>query len=205
MSIFEYNGSACIAMTGKNCVAIASDNRLGSNQLQTVSTNFPKVFRVSEKSLVGLGGFASDIQTFRKSVQYSINMFEMREQRSMEPQTVSTMISNMLYSRRFGPWFITPVIAGLNDNNEPFISGFDCIGAACIAEDFIATGTADEQLTGTAESLWRPDLEPEDLFEVISQTLLSAVDRDCLSGWGGTVIILTPDKRITREIKGRMD
>jgi len=205
MSIFEYNGSACIAMTGKNCVAIASDNRLGNNQLQTVSCDFPKCFPVSKKSLVGMGGFASDLQTFQKHITYAINMYELREQREMEPATVSTMVSNMLYARRFGPWFITPVIAGLDEKNEPFISAFDCIGAGCEAKDFVATGTCDDQLMGAAESMWKPDLEVDELFEVISQTLLSAIDRDCLSGWGGTVIILTPEKRITREIKTRMD
>ena len=32
--------------------------------------------------------------------------------------------------------------------------------------------------------------EPEELFETISQALLSSVDRDCLSGWGGYVLIV---------------
>jgi len=32
--------------------------------------------------------------------------------------------------------------------------------------------------------------EAEELFETISQALLSSVDRDCLSGWGGHVYIV---------------
>jgi 20S proteasome alpha/beta subunit len=32
--------------------------------------------------------------------------------------------------------------------------------------------------------------EPEDLFETISQCLLSAVDRDAFSGWGGIVHVM---------------
>ena len=32
--------------------------------------------------------------------------------------------------------------------------------------------------------------EPEDLFETISQTLLAAVDRDCISGWGAVVHVM---------------
>lgn len=31
---------------------------------------------------------------------------------------------------------------------------------------------------------------PEELFETISQALLSSVDRDCLSGWGGHVYVV---------------
>lgn len=32
--------------------------------------------------------------------------------------------------------------------------------------------------------------EPEELFETVSQALLSSVDRDCLSGWGGHVFVV---------------
>lgn len=32
--------------------------------------------------------------------------------------------------------------------------------------------------------------EPEELFETISQALLSSVDRDCISGWGGVVHVV---------------
>jgi 20S proteasome subunit beta 3 len=39
----QLNGGSVIAMIGKDCVAIASDLRLG-NQALTVSTNFEKVY-----------------------------------------------------------------------------------------------------------------------------------------------------------------
>ena len=52
---------------------------------------------------------------------------------------------------------------------------------------------------------YRKDLEPEDLFEVISQSLLSSVDRDAMSGWGAVVHIVTADKIVTRRLQARMD
>jgi 20S proteasome subunit beta 3 len=39
----EYNGGSVIAMVGKDCVAIASDLRLGV-QSTSISSNFQKVF-----------------------------------------------------------------------------------------------------------------------------------------------------------------
>lgn len=62
MSIMEYNGGACIAMVGKDCVAIASDKRFGV-QAQTVGFDFEKVFRIQERTFVGLTGLATDVQT----------------------------------------------------------------------------------------------------------------------------------------------
>ena len=48
-------------------------------------------------------------------------------------------------------------------------------------------------------------MEPEELFEVISQCLLSSVDRDAYSGWGAEVYIIAPDQIIQRRLKARLD
>jgi 20S proteasome alpha/beta subunit len=62
MSIFEYNGSALVAMVGKNCFAIASDRRLGV-QLQTIATDFQRISKIHDKLFIGLSGLATDAQT----------------------------------------------------------------------------------------------------------------------------------------------
>lgn len=46
---------------------------------------------------------------------------------------------------------------------------------------------------------------PDELFETISQSLLNAVDRDALSGWGAHVYIIEKGKVTKRLLKGRQD
>ena len=58
----EYNGSAIMAMKGKNCVAIAADRRFGIQAL-TLSTDFQKIFPVTGKTYMGLPGLATDVLT----------------------------------------------------------------------------------------------------------------------------------------------
>jgi 20S proteasome subunit beta 3 len=58
----QYNGGAVVAMVGKNCVAIASDTRLGVQAL-TVSCDFQKLFPVNDKCYLGLAGLATDVIT----------------------------------------------------------------------------------------------------------------------------------------------
>ena len=60
---------------------------------------------------------------------------------------------------RFGPYFVEPVIAGLDPKtNEPFIAAMDLIGCPMVTDDFVVSGTCTEQLYGMCESLWRPDM-----------------------------------------------
>lgn len=65
-----------------------------------------------------------------------------------------------------------------------------CANPSVDVQDFVVSGTASEKLFGMAESLWEPNLAPDDLFETISQTMLNAVDRDAYSGWGVVVWII---------------
>ncbi len=85
----------------------------------------------------------------------------------------------------------------------------DLIGAPVFAKDFVVAGTCTSNLHGMCEAMYKPDMvieacitvniispnvcciqSPEELFEVLSQCLLSAIDRDALSGWGAVVHIM---------------
>lgn len=211
-------------MVGKDCVAIACDLRLGLQSL-TVSNNFPKIFQYAPSCYLGLTGLATDVSTVSDLFRYKVNMYRLREERNISPQTLANLVSSSLYEKRFGPYFVSPVLAGINHTTgKPFICGFDSIGCIDFAKDFIVGGTASDQLFGTCEGLWEPDLvrlpfpcskakaegltlaqEPDELFETVSQALLNAVDRDALSGWGAHVYIVEKDKVTKRLLKGRQD
>jgi len=191
-------------MAGKNCVGIASDNRLGI-QAQTVAMDFKKVFKITDRLYVGLAGLATDVQTLEQMLRFRNNLYELREERKMSPKVLSNLLSHLLYEKRFGPWFVEPVIAGLDDKGNPYLSTMDLIGAQCETKDFVVSGTCTGNMYGMCETLFRPNMDAEDLFETLAQALMSSTDRDALSGWGGVVHIITPEGVISRELKGRQD
>eukprot|EP00920_Eleutheroschizon_duboscqi_P002200 GHVT01005432.1.p1 GENE.GHVT01005432.1~~GHVT01005432.1.p1 ORF type:complete len:208 (-),score=18.54 GHVT01005432.1:448-1071(-) len=204
--LFSYNGSSVVAMSGDGCVAIASDKRLGINRFSTISSNFPKVYRLNERTLAGFSGLATDMQTLAAELRFRVHLYELREERSMKPKVVSNLIGSLLYGRRWAPWFVSPVVAGLDEEGVPFLSAFDFIGAACTANDFVCAGTASEQLYGLCESLYKPNMKPDELSETLSQCLLAALDRDCVAGWGAVIHLISKDGTVTtKHLKGRMD
>ena len=76
---------------------------------------------------------------------------------------------------------ISPVVAGLDKISEteyaPVVCTYDSIGYREHSNGWECAGTASELLSGCAESYYRPNLEPEELFDVISNCLLSGIDR----------------------------
>lgn len=117
------------------------------------------------------------------------------------------MVSSTLYEHRFGPFFVNPIVIGLDhtDNYKPYIATYDSIGCLTESGEFQVAGTSSELLYGTCEAFYKENMEPEQLFETISQSLLSAVDRDCLSGWGAYVYVMTPGAISVKKLKMRQD
>merc|ERR1712088_635807 len=111
-------------------------------------------------------------------------MYELREGRKMRPKTFAAMLSNLLYERRFGPFFVEPIVAGIDPaTKEPYICNMDLIGNKTDPEDMVA----------------------EQIFESTSQALTNAFDRDSGAGWGAVVHVIEADKITTRKLKTRMD
>ena len=136
-------------MVGKDCVAIACDLRLGLQAL-TVSNNFPKIFNYSESVYLGLTGLATDVSTVSELFRFKVNMYRLREERQISPQTMANLVST---------------------------SGVDSIGCIDFAKDFIVSGTASDQLFGTCEGLWEPDLV---CYGLLSSAVGSMTDAEVL-------------------------
>jgi 20S proteasome subunit beta 3 len=194
-----------IGMAGNGCVGIASDRRFGAQQ-QTIGMDMHRIFKINNKTLIGFGGLASDVATVFEDLKMKTDLYKLREDRDIKPKTFDSLVSNYLYSKRFGPFFIEPIIVGLEgEDNKPFLSGQDLIGMPVFTNDFVVVGTAESSLYGVCESFFRPNLGPDELCEVMAQCILNATDRDCLSGYGAVIYILTPDRLIVREVEGRHD
>jgi len=200
----QINGSAILAMTGRNCVAIAADRRYGI-QGQMVATTMDKTFKMHDRLFVGLSGLASDVQSVSQLLKFRMNLYRLREEREIAPKAFAHVLGQLLYEKRFGPYFVEPVVAGLDADGTPFVTAMDLIGAPVLTDDFVVAGTSSENLYGMCEGLFRPNLPPDELAEVAAQALLASVDRDALAGWGAVVHVITKDGVTTRELKARQD
>ena len=104
---------------------------------------------------------------------------------------------------------MSPVIAGLDkvgeDQYKPVVATYDSIGCLDDSAGFQVAGTGSELLYGVAETFYKEGMGPDELYECISNCLLSALDRDSLSGWGAYVYILTPGQLTVKSLKTRQD
>jgi 20S proteasome subunit beta 3 len=79
----------------------------------TLAANWPKTYQINERAYVGLVGLAADQQTVFDLLRFKAKMYKLREGRDIGAKTLANLCSSTLYERRFGPYFVEPIVAGL--------------------------------------------------------------------------------------------
>eukprot|EP00545_Synedropsis_sp_CCMP1620_P008357 CAMPEP_0119010968 /NCGR_PEP_ID=MMETSP1176-20130426/5365_1 /TAXON_ID=265551 /ORGANISM="Synedropsis recta cf, Strain CCMP1620" /LENGTH=221 /DNA_ID=CAMNT_0006963719 /DNA_START=232 /DNA_END=897 /DNA_ORIENTATION=+ len=207
------NGGSCLAMAGDGCVALAVDKRFGSGP-QMVNIAPRSVFMPHSKLMVAFTGLEGDIQSLLQEMQVQVESKTSRgtlltatKRRNISPRAMASLTSHVLYNRRQSPYYVQPLVVGLQKNSNgddadqkekssklrPFLCAQDVIGAQSMSDCFVCAGVATKSLYGIAEALWRPKLSPSELAQVCGKAFLSALERDCLSGYGAVVYLMTED------------
>lgn len=199
--------SGCVvAMCGANCVAIGTDHRFATRGGQTICDNFKKVYHIAPHLMYGMTGLQADILSVRDRMAFRQNIVEINEDHIIGPQEFTQLLSTFMFEYRFAPFYVNAIIAGLEfENCTPYICSLDSCGYVNRTKDFVVSGNCMAQIYGMCETLWQPNMEPSQLFEIISQSMVHALDRDAVSGWGATVYVIEEDKLTERTLKTRMD
>ena len=166
--------------------------------------------------------------------------FDGSKRSRMNPRAIAMLMSHLLYRRRNAPYYVEPVIVGLETVSveddclketstdksiqlqsiidtdatnlieyatssisperrtqyktktiqRPYLCTTDMLGAQSTSQSFVCSGVASRSLHGTAEALWRPNLEGEELVEICGKAFVSALERDCYSGYGAVVYLI---------------
>jgi 20S proteasome subunit beta 3 len=224
-------------MAGRDCVAVAVDRRFGSGPALVSAQSRRSLLLPSERCLVGFTGLQSDVETLQLELltlieaKYSTGIAVRAAAASsssansrgagISPRSVASLVSHVLYGRRRSPYYVEPVVVGLERCQEgagggppsepappryrPYLCSMDAIGAASRSRDFACGGAASSSLYGTSEAFWRPGMDRRELLEVISRAFVTALERDCLSGYGALVYLMTADGITEYDISTRED
>ena len=202
-----------MAMAGHECVALAVDKRFGSGP-QMVNIAPRHVWAPHSNLMLAFSGLEGDVQSLSEELKMEVDAsrnralgfsigglkaeedeinddLESRRSR-ISPSALACLTSHVLYQKR--GYYVEPLVVGLMEKTrKPFLCAMDMIGAQSFSKSFICSGAASTSLYGTAEALWRPDMEPKELLECCGKVFQSG--RFVLWIWNSISILwqyLTP-------------
>jgi len=127
-SPYNDNGGTTVAVAGQDYALIASDTRLTDGGYGILSRTTPKLFQLTDNMVLGATGCWADVLTLTRLVSARIQMYKYSHNQTMNLLGAAQMLSNVLYSKRFFPYSVSNVLAGLDENGEGWVYSYDPVG-----------------------------------------------------------------------------
>lgn len=194
-SPYSWHGGTVVGIAGEDFAVIASDTRLGEHGA-IYQRDHSRLHQITPQTVMGNCGFHGDATQLIKLVKLKCKVYEHDHRTPPSPCAIAQMVATNLYYRRFFPYYVYNLIAGMDEEGKGAVFSYDPVGTVervtCISE-----GTAssllqpflDNQIYGKnlgkpvgSTEFAVPELTKERAVMVIKDAFISAAERDTNTG-----------------------
>ncbi|KOB66932.1 Proteasome beta subunit, partial [Operophtera brumata] len=138
------NGGSILAIAGEDYALIGSDTRLCRDN--SICTRDQKwLFKLSQRMVFGAVGCWADGLQLQRLLSGRQQMYESETDKSMSTPAMAQMVSTVLYYKRFFPYNVSSLLAGLDEDGKGCVFHFDCLGWSERCE-YCAEGSARSEM-----------------------------------------------------------
>ncbi|XP_041368051.1 proteasome subunit beta type-1-B-like [Gigantopelta aegis] len=209
---YAHNGGTVLAIAGEDFAVIASDTRL-SDGFSIYSRDVPKVYQLTDKTVLGACGFHGDVLTLTKILQARLKIYGHEHNRKMTISAIAAMLSTMLYYRRFFPYYVYNILAGVDQDGKGCVYSFDPVGSY-EREAYRAGGTASAMLQPLLDNqigfknmqgVKKVPHGQEKTVSLVKDVFISAAERDIYTGDSIIISVVNKDGVKTETFQLRKD
>ncbi|PWA17147.1 hypothetical protein CCH79_00010535 [Gambusia affinis] len=209
-SPYAFNGGTVLAVAGEDFAIVASDTRL-SEGYSIHSRDSPKCYKLTDTTVIGCSGFHGDCLTLTKIIDARLKMYKHSNNKTMTSGAIAAMLSTILYSRRFFPYYVYNIIGGLDEEGKGAVYSFDPVGSYQ-RDTYKAGGSASAMLQPlldnqsdscqnaasqigfkNMEGVQHLPLTQEKAVQLVKDVFISAAERDVYTGDALRVCVITKD------------
>ncbi|CAI7638770.1 unnamed protein product [Penicillium pancosmium] len=130
------NGGSTLGITGSDFAILAGDTRSTSGY-NINSRMVPKVFKIGGDEETGEGahiilsvvGFAADGNALKERLDSVVKMYKYQHGKPMSVSACAQRLSTILYGKRFFPYYVTAILAGLDEEGKGALYSYDPVGS----------------------------------------------------------------------------
>jgi proteasome beta subunit len=198
-------GTTILGMVCKDGVVIASERRATMGTLIAHKTT-KKLYKIDVHLALATAGLVGDLQVLSRYLSAEANLYRLKRDAKIPVKSAATLMSNILNSRKFTPYFVQLILGGW-DSAGGHIYSLDAAGGA-IPDKYTAGGSGSPYVYGVLEDLYRDDITVEEGIDIAARAMCAALGRDSASGDGMDIAVITEKefKYLTEdEIKARLE
>ena len=215
---YAMNGGSLVSIAGEDFTVLASDTRL-SEGYSILTRDAPHIFKLTPTCLIGCTGFHGDCLTFTKNLEIRLKMYEYEHNKKPSTSAIAQLVSTMLYNRRFFPYYVNTIVAGLTSDGQGSLYSYDPVGSF-ERETYRASGSSSALLQPVLDSQvglknrspnfelergYTTQMNKEQAVAVVKDAFISASERDIYTGDNLVIHVITKDGVLVEHFPLRRD
>ncbi|KAJ3278188.1 Proteasome subunit beta type-1, partial [Blyttiomyces sp. JEL0837] len=190
----------CLAIAGEDFCVVAGDTRQSEGYL--INTRYcPKVFKLPNGTSLATGGMHADSVALVKRLEQRLEWYYHKHEKQMSATALAQMLSTILYSKRFFPYYVWNTLGGLDENGKGCVFSYDPVGnfekqhwscagsAGHLIQPFLDSQVGHKHQTGVPHTL----LPLERVLKITKDAFTGATERDIHTGDFLEIFIITKD------------
>ncbi len=180
-------GTTTAALVCKNGVVMATEHRATAGTL-IAHKKTQKLFRIDDNLGLTVAGLVGDAQLLARYITAEAELYRLKRNQMMSVKAASTMMSNILSSRTYFPYWVQLIIAGMDDSGGHVYS-LDAAGGN-IEDEYVSTGSGSPFVYGVLEDNFKSGMTTSEGADLVIRAITAAMARDAASGDGVEVAII---------------
>jgi proteasome beta subunit len=191
-------GTTTVGIICKNGVILAAEKKSTLGYL-VASKETQKIIKLSDYIAMTTAGSVGDNQLLARIMRAEIKLFEIETGRRISVRAATTLLSNILQSYKFFPFWVQLLIAGYDEYEGFKLFSLDMLGGVEEEKEYSATGSGMPFALGVLEALYSKDIDVEKGKEIAIKAIKAAMERDIGSGGRGIDVAKITEKGIEIE------
>ncbi len=172
-------GTTTLGMICKGGIVMATESRATMGTLiSNKRTN--KLFKIDEHIGMTIAGLVGDAQMLARYLSAEVQLYRIKNETPLSIKGSATMMSNILNGRRYYPYWVQLIVAGI-DSTGGHVFSLDAAGGA-IEDEYVTTGSGSPYVYGVLEDHYKKDMSIKDGVDLAVRALSMAMRRDSASG-----------------------
>jgi proteasome beta subunit len=187
------SGTTTVGLVCNGAVVLGAERKATMGYL-VASKHTHKILPVDEHIAMTIAGLVGDAQALERYIKAELKLYRLNEERRISVKAASYLIANILYARRFYPYYVQLLVGGYDDGPHVYSLGAD--GSVLEEKEYFSTGSGSPMALGVLEDGYRKGVGVEEAKKLVARSISSAVKRDIASGGSGIDITVVDGRGV---------
>jgi proteasome beta subunit len=183
-------GTTTLGLVCQSGVVVAAEHRatMGTMIAHKVAK---KLLKIDDHLALTTAGLVGDAQVLSRYLTAESRLYTLQRDEKMPIKSAATLMANILNQRKFYPYYVQLIIAGI-DSSGPSVYSLDAAGGA-IADTYTSSGSGSPYVFGVLEDHYKNSITTQDGVILAVRALSAAMKRDSASGDGIDIAVISSD------------